>query len=427
MQINHTRLQNGLTLVHSQDSTTQMVSTSVLYRVGSANEVPQRTGLAHLLEHLMFGGSQNAPLFDPPLQEACGENNAFTTSDYTNYYITLPAVNIETALWLESDRMTRLNITDQTLEVQRKVVMEEFKLHYINQPYGDIHHLIAALCHPPGHPYSWPTIGLKLSQIADVPLEVVRDFYHRFYAPQNAILAVVGDITWERTQELVRKWFGALPPSVAPSEEHGLQSWTQGAQGWTPPGEPATVRRIHRKTVRRRVPNNVLVVAFLTPSACDARFKVFDVVSDLLATGKSSRLNRELVERQRLFLSIDACVLPRLGQGMLLIEGVPAEGVSMEQAEQALRTEVDKLRTQPILKRELEKTLNKFEASLAAQRSDCQAVAMQLAYYTMLGSPQTYNNELAAYRALTPRDVQQTIDEALHWRNAYVVRYLCRQ
>lgn len=422
MRINTERLPNGLTLVHSEDTSTQMVSTSVLYRVGSANESPERTGLAHLLEHLMFGGSENAPQFDPPLQEACGENNAFTTSDYTNYYITLPAANIETALWLESDRMTRLSLTPQALEVQRKVVMEEFKLHYINQPYGDVHHLLAALCHPAGHPYSWPTIGLRLSQIADVPLDVVRDFYRRFYTPGNAILSVVGNIPWERTRELVLKWFGPLAHAEAPVDGVDMPRWTDGAQAWHSDGVERARHRARHKTVRRRVPNDLLVVAFLIPSALDEHFRAFDLVSDLLATGKSSRLNRELVERQRLFLSVDAYVMPRLGQGMLIIEGVPAEGVTLAQAECAVRGEMDRLRTQPIPVRELGKVQNKFEATLAAQRSDCQAVAMQLAYHTMLGSPQAYNAELAAYRALTPQAVQQAIDEPLHWRNANVLK-----
>lgn len=409
MQINTTQLDNGLTIVHSQDTNTQMVATSLLYRVGSADETPQHTGLAHLMEHLMFGGSKNAPLFDPPLEKACGENNAFTTSDYTNYYITLPAVNIETALFLESDRMTGLVLTPRTLDVQRKVVMEEFKLHYINQPYGDLHHLLAALAYPKGHPYSWPTIGLNLSQIADVPLQVVQDFYRRFYAPDNAILAVVGNISWERTQELTRKWFAHI------------ENPTPRLRG--PRSKAMPPAKGHTRTVRRNVPRDLLVVAFHTPSVQHEAYRTFDVVSDLLATGKSSRLYQQLVEKQHCLLSADAYVMPRLQGSMLILEAVPAEGVSLQQAEQAVREQVERLRTEPVSRHELQKVLNKFEASQAAQRNNCQAVAMQLAYYTMLGDAELYNDELAAYRAITPQHLHQTICSALEWRHAHIIRY----
>lgn len=210
MQINRHTLPNGLIILHSEDSSTQMVAVNVLYKVGARNESPSHTGFAHLFEHLMFGGSVNIPDYDTPLQLAGGENNAYTTNDLTNYYITLPASNIETAFWLESDRMLSLAFTPESLEVQRKVVMEEFKQHYLNQPYGDVSHLVASMAYKK-HPYRWPTIGLKLEHIAETTMDEVKDFFFRFYAPNNAILSVTGNITFEKTVQLAEKWFGDIP------------------------------------------------------------------------------------------------------------------------------------------------------------------------------------------------------------------------
>ena len=210
MEINSFTLANGLRLLHSYDASTQMVCLNTLFKVGSRNESPEHTGFAHLFEHLMFGGSVNIPDFDMPLQNACGENNAYTSTDYTNYYTIIPAQNVETAFWLESDRMLSLAFTPQSLEVQRKVVMEEFKLNYINQPYGDISHILAALCYKQ-HPYRWPTIGLKLSHIADATMDDVKQFFYRFYRPSNAILAITGNISWDDALRLTEKWYGDIP------------------------------------------------------------------------------------------------------------------------------------------------------------------------------------------------------------------------
>ena len=417
--INSCRLDNGLTLVHLEDNTTQMVATNVLYRVGSADEDPNHTGLAHLLEHLMFGGSENAPLFDPPLENACGENNAFTNNDYTDYYITLPAAYIETALFLESDRMTRLVLTPHTLEVQRKVVMEEFKLHYINQPYGDMAHLLADLIFPEG-PYHWPTIGLKLSHIEEVDLSTVQDFYHRFYAPSNAILTIVGNISWERTQSLAHKWFGQLPSPRYGALPPSGGSW-RGALTLPPSGGS------RRGAVHRPVPNDVLVAAWLAPSAFDGRLRAFDLVSDLLATGKSSRLYHTLIDRRQLALSVDAYILPRLGQSNLFIEIIPAEGVSTQTVEEALHEEMDRLLAQPVPRRELEKVKNRFETNLAAQRDNCQNIAQQIAWYTFLGDPQLYYTDLQHYRALTPATLLRDVADDLSWDRVRLLHYLSEE
>ena len=412
--ISSCRLDNGLTLVHTEDNTTQMVSTNVLYRVGSANEDPLHTGLAHLLEHLMFGGSENAPLFDPPLENACGDNNAFTTDDYTDYYITLPAANIETALFLESDRMTRLVLTPHTLEVQRKVVMEEFKLHYINQPYGDVHHLLSKLVFEEG-PYSWPTIGLKLSHIEDVDLSTVQDFYHRFYNPANAILTIAGNISWDRAKSLADKWFAKLPSSIAPPPQRGE---TEGGY--------SSLFTLHSslKKVFRPVPNDLLVVAWRIPSVLDDHFRAFDLTTDLLANGKSSRLYRSLIAKTHLALSVDAYVAPHLGDSMLIVEIIPADGVSTDQVEQAFHEEMNRLLAQPVPKRELEKVKNKYETNLALQRANCHGVALQLAWYTLLGETDRFNTELNLYRALTPASLRETVADVLQWEHACRLHYL---
>ena len=407
-QINTTRLPNGLTLVHTQDTTTQMVATSVLYRVGAANEEPDHTGLAHLLEHLMFGGSENAPDFDKPLQQACGENNAFTNADRTHYYITLPAVNVETAFWLESDRMTRLVLTPRTLEVQRNVVMEEFKLHYINRPFGDLQHLLYKLVYEEGA-YSWPTIGLHLSHIEEVSLQTVQDFYRRFYAPSNAILSVCGNISWERTQELTERWFGPLvssapappPPAYSTSETHSTR----------------------RLTVHRAVPNDVLIIAWRTPNVFDPRIPAFDLASDLLVSGKSSRLYRSLVEQQRAALGVEAYIEPALGPGLFIVEALPAPGVSTEHLETAVREQVEQLLAQPPSEQELEKVLNRLETALAARRSSCHDVAMQLAWCVLLGDAELFNTELSRYRSVTPESLHHAVADTLSWQHANVLHY----
>ena len=426
--ISSCRLDNGLTLVHTEDNTTQMVSTNVLYRVGSANEDPLHTGLAHLLEHLMFGGSENAPLFDPPLENACGDNNAFTTDDYTDYYITLPAANIETALFLESDRMTRLVLTPHTLEVQRKVVMEEFKLHYINQPYGDVHHLLSKLVFEEG-PYSWPTIGLKLSHIEDVDLSTVQDFYHRFYNPANAILTIAGNISWDRAKSLADKWFAPLASPPTPlKEDSPLSSSYPGSPHtqWNSADRHSSFFIPHSSFLKvfRPVPNNLLVVAWRIPSVLDDHFRAFDLTTDLLANGKSSRLYRSLIAKTHLALSVDAYVAPHLGDSMLIVEIIPADGVSTDQVEQALHEEMNRLLAQPVPKRELEKVKNKYETNLALQRANCHGVALQLAWYTLLGETDRFNTELNLYRALTPDNLHQTIAPLLQWEHAYRLHYL---
>lgn len=408
MLLNKHTLDNGLRIVHTQDTSTQMVTLNVLYQVGSRNESEEHTGFAHLFEHLMFGGSVNIPDYDTPLQLACGDNNAFTTNDYTNYYLTVPAANIETGFWLESDRMTSLAFTPESLEVQRKVVMEEFKQHYITPPYGDISHLISAMAYKV-HPYRWPTIGLKLSHIADVTMEEVKDFFFRFYAPNNAILSVVGNITMKETVRLAEKWFGAI---------HRRNIDT------TPiPQEPEQTEQ-RRLVVERDVPANVLYFSFPIVEVTHSDFHCCDMISDILSIGNSCRLNHHLVEEQHLFTSIEAYIAPRLDPGQLFICGMPAEGISMETAETSIWHEIDDLLQHGITPEELEKVKNKFETNFMKERANRQKLAAQLAFYEMLGNAEWAEQEVEAYRSVTRDQLIDVCQRVLHREKASVLWYL---
>lgn len=401
-------LSNGLRVLHHQDTSTQMVTLNVLYQVGSRNEDAEHTGFAHLFEHLMFGGSVNIPDYDTPLQLACGDNNAFTTSDYTNYYLTVPAQNIETGFWLESDRMTELAFTPQSLEVQRKVVMEEFKQHYITPPYGDIQHLMSALAYKV-HPYRWPTIGLKLEHIANVRMEEVKDFFFRFYAPNNAIVSVVGNITKEETWRLAEKWFGKIPARDI-------------SQPLIPQEPMQTEQR--RLTVERDVPADVLYMSFPIASLTHEDFHCCDMISDILAAGRSCRLNRHLVEERHLFTSIDAYIQPRIDPGQLLICGMPAEGVSMEAAEAAVWEELEHLAAEGINAEELEKVKNKFETNFMRERANRQKLAAQLAFYEMLGDAAWADQEVEKYRSVTEERFMQVYKETVLPEKASILWYM---
>lgn len=411
MQINKHTLSNGLRIVHSLDEVTRMVAVNVLYKVGSRDESPEHTGFAHLFEHLMFGGSVNIPDYDKPLQLASGENNAYTTADYTNYYLTLPAVNVETAFWLESDRMLSLAFTPQSLEVQRSVVMEEFKQNYLNQPYGDVAHLINAMAYKV-HPYRWPTIGLKLDHIKNACMDEVRNFFYRFYAPDNAVLSVVGNISFEETVCLAEKWFGDIP--------------CRNVVHTALPSEPPHLRQ-RRKTVRRDVPGDVLYMTFNICGRGESNFYACDMISDVLANGRSCRLHKNLVIRDRLFTSIDAYVSGRLDSGLLYVLGMPAEGVSMKDAEDAVWKELDRMRSELVPEDELEKVKNKFEANESMENLDYQRRASQLAYFEMLGDASMLNGEVERYSSVTAEELRRVCRKVLTRRNSNVLYYLSKK
>ena len=343
ININRHTLSNGLRIVHHFDSETKIVALNVLYKVGGKNDLPTQTGYAHLLEHLMFEGSKNVPDFDEVLQSVGGENNAYTTTNITNYYDILPSQNVETAFWVESDRMANLNLTEESLSVQRNVVAEEFKQRVLNKDYGDASAIYKKMAYKK-HPYRIPTIGDKLSHIYNAELKDVMAYYKRYYAPNNAILSVVGNITFSEVIRLAEKWFGNIP-----SQELNLPELPQ---------EPPQ-RKARYKSVQRNVPASNIYKVFHMTSRYHDDYPCFDLITDILASGKSSRLNRELVQNRKIFSLIDSAITGDTDPGLLLVVGRLNPGVKMEDADEALSAEIARLATELVTSRELEKVLNK--------------------------------------------------------------------
>lgn len=406
MIINKHILANGLRLVHSQDDSTQMVALNILYNVGARDEHPEHTGFAHLFEHLMFGGSVNIPDYDAPLQLAGGENNAWTNNDITNYYLTVPHQNVETGFWLESDRMLSLDFNERSLEVQRGVVMEEFKQRCLNQPYGDVGHLLRPLAYKE-HPYQWPTIGKELSHIANATLDEVKDFFFRFYAPNNAVLAVTGNISFEEAVALTGKWFGTIPRRDVPVRRL--------------PQEPVQTEE-RRLTVERNVPLDALFMAFHMCERAHPDYYAFDILSDILSNGRSSRLNQRLVQEKQLFSSIDASISGSIDAGLFHISGKPSAGVSLEEAEAAVREELKILQNEAITAQELEKVKNKFESTQIFGNINYLNVATNLAWFELNGEAEDMEREVERYRAVTAGQLQTVAQAAFDKANGVVLK-----
>lgn len=407
MKINRHILGNGLRLVHSQDESTQMVALNILYNVGARDEHPEHTGFAHLFEHLMFGGSVNIPDYDTPLQLAGGENNAWTNNDITNYYLTVPYQNVETAFWLESDRMLSLDFNERSLEVQRGVVMEEFKQRCLNQPYGDVSHLLRPLAYQT-HPYQWPTIGKDLSHIANATLEEVKDFFFRFYAPNNAIIAVTGHISFEEALRLTEKWFGPIPRREVPVRNLPVEQ------------EQTEERRL---VVERNVPLDALFMAFHMCDHLHPDYYAYDILSDILSNGRSSRLNQRLVQEKQLFSTIDAYISGTVDAGLFHIAGKPAAGVSLETAEKAVWDELELLKQEFVREQELEKVKNKFESTQIFGNINYLNVATNLAWFELLGRAEDMETEVKRYRSVTIEQLQQVAQTAFRKENGVVLYY----
>ena len=384
-----------------------MVALNLLYKVGARDEDPEHTGFAHLFEHLMFGGSVHIADYDTPVQTAGGENNAWTSNDITNYYITLPYQNVETGFWLESDRMLSLNFNPQSLEVQRQVVIEEFKQRNLNQPYGDTGHLLRDMAYQ-CHPYRWPTIGKEISHIANATLEEVKDFFFRYYAPNNAILAVTGHISFEETVRLAEKWFGPIPAREVPVRQL--------------PAEPVQTE-IRRKTVERKVPMDALYMAFHMCHRKHPDYYVYDILSDLLCNGRSSRLVQSLVINRPVFSSIDAYISGSLDEGLLQITGKPSEGVSLEEAEKAIWEELEKLKEIPVRHEELEKVKNRYESEQIFSNLNYLNVATNLAYFELTGEAEDINREVEKYRSVTAEEIIRVSRQAFVPENCNVLYY----
>lgn len=407
IQVNRYTLANGLRIVHNEDDSTQMVALNLLYDVGARDEDPSHTGFAHLFEHLMFGGSLHIPDYDTPVQNAGGENNAWTNNDITNYYITLPHQNVETGFWLESDRMLSLDFSPKSLEVQRQVVIEEFKQRNLNQPYGDASHLLRELAYE-SHPYRWPTIGKEIAHIAQATLEEVKDFFYRFYAPNNAILAVTGHISFEETIRLAEKWFGPIPArNISPRQ--------------LPAEKPQTA--VRRKTVERKVPIDAIYMAFHMSNRMHPDYYVYDMITDILSNGRSSRFIQSLVQEQKLFTSIDAYISGSLDEGLLHVTGKPVEGVSLEQAEEAIWKELEKMKTVPVSEQELEKVKNRYESEQIFNNINYLNVATNLAFFELTGKAEDINEEVGKYRAVTAEQIQATSARCFVPENCSILYY----
>lgn len=411
IQFDKFTLGNGLRVLFHQDVSTPMVAMNILYDVGSKDESLTKTGFAHLFEHLMFSGSQHIPDFDEPLQWAGGESNAFTNKDITNFYEILPAENLETAFWLESDRMLSLNFEEESLEVQRKVVVEEFKETCLNQPYGDIWHHLMALTYQV-HPYSWPTIGKEIKHIEEATLDDVREFFFKYYRPNNAILAISGNTTLETVKALAEKWFGDIPAGEVPSRAL--------------PQEPAQ-EAFQFKEVFADVPTDVIYLAFHIPNRLDPGYYEVDLLSDVLSNGASSRLYRRLLKEQQLFSDIDCYITGSLEPGLFIVEGRPAPGVTLREAEAAIWRELDGLKEELIPEHELQKLKNKVESMLLFSEASNMTKAMNLAYFELLGDADLINSEAEKYQAVTVYDIQRQAQSIFRRENCSELWYRSRE
>jgi zinc protease len=400
-------LANGLRVIVHEDHTTPMAVVNVMYDVGARDEDANKTGFAHLFEHLMFGGSVNIPEYDEPLQMAGGENNAFTTSDLTNYYITLPAENIETAFWLESDRMLSLAFDEKSLDVQRKVVSEEFKEHYINKPYGDVWHKMRELAYST-HPYKWMTIGKELSHIENASLEDVKEFFFKYYRPANAILVVGGDVTLDQVKALTEKWFGDIPAGVKLPRKLPVE----------PPQTAA-----HKLEVKASVPLDALYKCYHMPGRVEQKYYAVDLISDILGGGASSRLHQVLVKEKKLFSNIDCYHFGTLDAGLLTIEGKLVKGVKMKDAEKAIQIEIDKVQQEIIPERELQKVKNRVESMLAFEDMELLNRANNLAFYELMGDAELMNKEFSNYEAITTADLHREAQELFDEKNSNTIYY----
>ena len=388
-------LANGLRIIVHRDESTPMVVMNIMYDVGARDEDPGRTGFAHLFEHLMFGGSVNIESYDEPLQMAGGENNAYTTNDVTNYYLQLPAENIETAFWLESDRMLSLAFGEKSLEVQRKVVVEEFKEHYLNKPYGDAWHKMRELAYTT-HPYRWMTIGKELSHIETAKLEDVKNFFFKHYRPVNAILVVAGNVTVEKVKELSEKWFGDIPAG----EKYERKVLPEPLQ---------TEER--RQTVKADVPLDAFYKCWHIYPRLDQRYYIADLISEILSGGGSSRLYQALVKEKQLFSNIECHHFGSTDAGLLAIEGKLVKGVKMEDAEKAVEDVLEELKKNPVTQAELQKVKNKTESMIAFEDMSVMNRANSLAYYELLGDAELMNTELQKYADVSVQDI---LEESRH-------------
>ena len=400
-------LKNGLKIILHKDLSTALVSVNMLYSVGAKDENPNKTGFAHLFEHLMFSGSKNYKDFDAIVEESAGESNAFTNNDYTDYYITLPSTHLETALMLESDRMHNLNISQKSLDVQKNVVIEEFKQRYLNQPYGDVWMLIRELSYKT-HPYQWSTIGKDISQIENAILDDVKSFYNKYYSPNNAILCIAGNFDEKEAMQLCEKYFGKIGKGNEIVRER-IKELVQ------------TQKRELR--VKRDVPQSAIYISFPMASRLEKEYYAFDLLSDILSNGRSSRLYNRLVKEEKLFTEVNAFITGDVEEGLFVLTGKYADNVNLEEGKDALMRELHKISNEEIDAQEFQKVKNKFESTMAFSQIKNIDIAMNLCYFEHLGNIEQINNEVNSYQNLTVEYVQQVAKNAFKEEKSNILYY----
>jgi zinc protease len=400
-------LDNGLKVIVHKDTSTPMVAFNVLYDVGARDENPDKTGFAHLFEHLMFEGSLNIPNYDNPLQQAGGENNAFTNNNFTNYYISLPKENMETAFWLESDRMLELAFSQKKLDIQKKVVIEEFKQRYLNQPYGDWNLLLRPLAYQV-HPYQWSTIGKEIAHIEQATLQEVKDFFFSYYAPNNAILVVAGDVEVSEVKLLAENWFGPIPKRNIPKREI--------------PREPKQTKARFME-VERPVPLDAIYQAFHMEDRMGPDYYTTDLISDILSNGKSARLNQRLIKEKKLFNQINAYITGDNDPGLFIVQGTLNQGVDFATAQEAIREELDLMWQQPLETDELAKVKNKIEANLVLSEINVLTKAMNLAFFELLGDAALIDLETEKYQQVTPERLASVAKGLFDEKNCSTLLY----
>ncbi len=408
--INFSRLSldNGLKVIVHEDKSTPLVAMNILYDVGSRDENPAMTGLAHLFEHLMFGGSVNIPEFDLPLQLAGGENNAFTNNDITNYYLTVPSENIETGFWLESDRMLELDFSQKNLDVQKNVVIEEFNQRYLNQPYGEVMLKLRPLAYKV-HPYRWPTIGMDISHIKNTDLEHIKDFFYSHYAPNNAILTLSGSITPDKAFKFAEKWFG--PIAKRDVRVRNL------------PAEPfQDEERV--LTIEKDVPSHALYKVWHIGSRKSDNFYSLDLLTDILAGGESGRLYTKLVREKNLFSEINAYITSDIDPGLVVVNGKLMKGIDIYEAEKAVADVINELNSKTLSEEEIEKVKNKFESSTVLSNTSILNKAMSLSFYELLGDPAFINKEVENYRSVNQKMVKEAAGKYFIPENCSTLYYI---
>jgi predicted Zn-dependent peptidase len=403
-------LPNGLRVIVHEDSSTPMAVLNIMYDVGARDEDPSRTGFAHLFEHLMFGGSVNVPVFDEPLQMAGGENNAYTTNDLTNYYIQLPSENLETAFWLESDRMLSLAFSEKSLDVQRKVVCEEFKEHYLNKPYGDVWHKMRELAYK-SHPYRWMTIGKELSHIENAQLQDVKNFFFKHYTPVNAIMVVAGNVKTDQVKLLAEKWFGEIPSGERYIRRLPVEALQTEAR---------------KKEIVADVPLNALYKCWHIYPRLDRKYYIADLITEVLSGGGSSRLYQALVKEKKLFSNIECYHTGSIDAGLIVVDGKLVAGVKMEDAEKAVEEELEKMKKEKVSDVELQKVKNKTESMIAFEDMSVMSRANSLAFYELLGDAAWMNFELDKYGTVTTDDILEESRNIFRETNCSTLYYLAK-